>query len=359
MHTVESLPSKAAGADVFRYRIEFSDEQGELRHAVPLESAEFQRAVYATSFFGLRRGLFAVYDPQLDRASIQPIFPEGSDGTARTAGFRVTVRDVSGSEATLDFGIGYFSSRATALRSQWIRAQQQPPETNLLYQLSAYLDDGEPARRPVSGISLGPTSLQIPIREGERRDFGPAEAWDAPDLADLPVLIGQSLLEEAVEESQRAPDREIGGLLLGNVRRESTGDLFLEVTCYVSGDGTTPSSSGTHVTFTGETFAKAREMIALRRNGGMSETIVGWCHSHPFRFCVECPLPPPPECIAKILFYSAEDRHLMESTFPHPFMVGLLTAVEPKLERVLGHLPLRLFGWRAGEIQQRGFHVIQ
>lgn len=359
MHTVENLHHPTTETEVFRYRLEFSDEQGELRHAVPLDPAEFERAVYATSFHGLRQGLFNTYDPRLDRARIEPIFPEAGDSAARTAGFRVTARDASGGEAGLDFGIGYFSSRATAIRAQWIRNQQLPPETSLLYQLAAYLDDGQPARRAASGISLGPTSLQIPIREGDRRDLGPAADWDAPDSADLPVLIGQSLLEEAVEESRQTPDREIGGVLLGNLRREPTGTLFLEVTCYVSGAGTTPSSSGTHVTFTGETFAKAREMIALRRSGGVAETIVGWSHSHPFRFCAACPLPPPPECIAKILFYSAEDVHLMESTFPHPFMVGLLTAVEPKLESVLGHLPLRLFGWHAGEIQRRGFHVIQ
>jgi hypothetical protein len=40
-------------------------------------------------------------------------------------------------------------------------------------------------------------------------------------------------------------------------------------------------------------------------------------------------------------------------------MVGLLTAVEPKLERPLGHAPVRLYGWKNGEIVPRGFEVIE
>jgi hypothetical protein len=92
---------------------------------------------------------------------------------------------------------------------------------------------------------------------------------------------------------------------------------------------------------------------------GEGEIIVGWVHSHPFRFCAECPLPTPPECIRKVLFYSDDDEFLMELSFPRPFMVGLLTALEPRLEPVLDHLPVRLYGWRQGEITARGFHVTE
>ena len=42
-----------------------------------------------------------------------------------------------------------------------------------------------------------------------------------------------------------------------------------------------------------------------------------------------------------------------------PFMVALQTAIEPKLEQALGHLPVRLYGWRNGEIVPRGFEVIE
>jgi hypothetical protein len=65
----------------------------------------------------------------------------------------------------------------------------------------------------------------------------------------------------------------------------------------------------------------------------------------------------PAECQAKVLFYSTDDEFLMETTFARPFMVGLLCAVEPKLEKTLGHLPVKLFGWKDGRIAPRGFEV--
>ena len=109
------------------------------------------------------------------------------------------------------------------------------------------------------------------------------------------------------------------------------------------------------VTFTHATWARAREVAEWRGEG---ETFVGWVHSHPFRFCAECPVPAPPDCVRKVLFYSSDDEFLMELTFAQPFMIGLLTAVEPRLEPTLGHLPVRLYGWRNGIIQPRGFEVI-
>jgi hypothetical protein len=88
------------------------------------------------------------------------------------------------------------------------------------------------------------------------------------------------------------------------------------------------------------------------------EIICGHYHSHPFRVCSACLLPMPPECISKILFFSQDDVDLMTSTFAQPWMLGLLCAVEPRLDDVLGHLPVRLYGWRRGQLVARGFHVL-
>jgi hypothetical protein len=60
----------------------------------------------------------------------------------------------------------------------------------------------------------------------------------------------------------------------------------------------------------------------------------------------------------KVLFYSSDDEFLMELSFARPFMVGLLAAVEPRLETALGHAPVKLFGWNRGRIEARGFEVI-
>ena len=97
-------------------------------------------------------------------------------------------------------------------------------------------------------------------------------------------------------------------------------------------------------------------MLRLR---AADEFVCGWYHSHPFSLCAECPLPTPPECLTKVLSYSEDDVHLMETTFEQPYMVGLLATIDPRIETTLGHLPIKLFGWRDGEIQPRGFDVLE
>jgi hypothetical protein len=121
----------------------------------------------------------------------------------------------------------------------------------------------------------------------------------------------------------------------------------------VPSQGTTATEVS--VTFTHQTWARVREVVELRGEG---ELIVGWVHSHPFRLCADCPSPVPAECRDKVLFYSGDDEFLMDTAFARPFMVGLLTAVEPRLE-VAGRPPVKLFGWRDGVIVARGFEVIE
>jgi proteasome lid subunit RPN8/RPN11 len=223
------------------------------------------------------------------------------------------------------------------------------------FSLNAYLDGEAP--KPASGarFTVEDGSIDVPVRTGSRKAFGTTEIWDAPRADDFPVLIPRHVLEEAVDEARRAPERETGGVLLGHLRRDpETGEVFLEVTCQVPAEET--QATGTSITFTPATWARVREVIEFRGEG---EIFAGWVHSHPFRLCANCPLTPPPECVQKVLFYSSDDEFLMELSFAQPFMVGLLTAVEPKLEVALGHLPVRLFGWKNGVIRARGFEVIQ
>jgi hypothetical protein len=244
------------------------------------------------------------------------------------------------------------------MRAGIVRDRNWPTERPLYFTLGAYLDDNV---RPVasSNLELDSPSLTVPIRNGSLGVCGIREAWDQPQPTAMPVVVSRSLIEESCEEARRHPDREIGGLILGDVHRDpANGQVFVHLRCLASGEGTTESSKAS-VTFTADSFAKARGLIALRASQGMPpETIVGWMHSHPFRFCAECPLPTSPECIKKVLFYSDDDVQLMESTFYQPFMVGLLAGVEPKLEGALGHLPVRLFGWTSGEVKPRGFEVV-
>ena len=343
-----------AGTDAYRFRLEFLRGRSTRVHEVELTRPDFDRAIEATFFDALRRGRFSEYDPPLDRARVEPCFVEG-DATPRSAGFTVTLPTPDGGEHRCSFDLLFFKNVGRRVGVELMASQRLPEDVELHFQLGAYLDAAEKKTADGLAFELETAAPSIPIRPGSRKQFGATETWDRPLVEDFPVLLPRHVIEAAVDEARRAPEREVGGVLLGHLRRdEDRGDLFLEVTCLVPAEET--QATEISVTFTHETWARVREVIDWRGEG---EIFAGWVHSHPFRFCAECPLPVPAECVAKVMFYSGEDEFLMETSFARPFMVGLLTAVEPRLESVLGHAPVKLYGWKTGLIEPRGFEVIE
>src|SRR5262249_31319548 len=153
------------------------------------------------------------------------------------------------------------------------------------------------------GIVLEPEEAVVPIRPGSRRALGPAVAWDSPRPEDLPVFIPRGVLEDALQEARRTPDREGGGVLLGHLRRDADdGEVFLEVACQVPAEGT--EADATSVTFTADTWAHSRQVADLRGEG---EVFAGWVHSHPFSLPDPCPEPVPAEYVDEVLFFSRDD----------------------------------------------------
>jgi proteasome lid subunit RPN8/RPN11 len=339
-------------APTIRHRFQLELWNGRQRvHAVPLERTDFARAIEAAFFDALRRGVVERYDPHPETARLEPCFAL-EEGSPVATGFTVALPTPAG-EHCLRLPAEYFQTTSRRIGAELILQGKLPNNTLLHYRLTALADDAPETLRPGLTLELESEAPAIPIRPGSRRDFGATEAWDSPGVDDFPVLIPRQVVQEAVDEAARHPEREVGGVLLGHLRRDGErGELFLEVTCFVPAEETEATDQS--VTFTPATWARVREVIDWRGEG---EIFAGWVHSHPFRFCAECPLPVPAECVGKVLFYSSDDEFLMELSFARPFMVGLLAGVEPRLEGVLGHLPVRLYGWKDGLIQARGFEV--
>jgi proteasome lid subunit RPN8/RPN11 len=347
------MPRVEATAAAYQFRLELF-HGGRRVHEIRLAHADFARAAEAAFFDGLRRGLFDEYDSRPEDAVIVPCFFTPDGGSPRVEGFEAAVPTPDGGEHRLAVDRRFFHNLVRRTGAELILAGKVPQGAVLVYQATAY--PGESARPPSGGllIELEAETPEIPIRPSSRKALGPAQAWDAPRSDDFPVLLPRHVIDEAVDEAKRAPEREVGGVLLGHLRRDAeSGELYLEVTCLVPAEQT--HATELSVTFTGETWARVREVIAVRGEG---EIFVGWMHSHPMRFCAECPLPVRQECIDKVLFFSGDDEFLMELSFARPFMVGLLAAVEPRLEVALGHAPVKLFGWKNGKIEARGFEVI-
>jgi proteasome lid subunit RPN8/RPN11 len=319
---------------------------------IPLAEADFARAVETAFFIALRQGRFADYLVPRDGVRVEPLFGRKRSPSSAAVGFQVSMPTPDGGIHETHFSANFLRSHARRLVVDRVVGGELPPE-DVAFRLAAYQDDA-PAPASDTGMTLEPDDAPIPIRSVRRHDLGPVEAWDGPLADDFPVLIPRRVLHDALDQAREQPGQEVGGFLLGHLcRDEDSAELFMLVTCHIPAEGT--EATGTSVTFTADTWAQARAVLEWRDEG---EIFAGWAHSHPFRFCAECPDPPKPDCAGKVLFFSPEDHFLMELTFPQPFMVGLQTAVEPRLEKALGHLPVRLYGWRDGVIVPRGFEVI-
>ncbi len=347
------------GNETYAFRLELMDAQGAAIAQRSLVEADFSRAALAAYWKAFCSDRIGEYAPQLELARVEPRFLSQAAEPSRAEGFRVVIPAHVGEPFHCDFSIRYFAAEAARLRAQFAPPAADAAESPLYYTLHSLLDDRDAPPVDPEAVELGPAVTSVPLVSRSRADLGLIQPWDKPSTTDVPVFVGRSVIEEAYEQATQHPEREVGGLLLGNVCRDAAdGKLFVQVTCLVSGEGSTQSTATT-VTFTPASFESARSMIALRGQGRQEEIVIGWAHSHPFRLCQECPLPTPPECVDKILFFSTDDVQVMETTFYQPFMVGLLTGVDARLERALGHAPLRCFRWNDGEVSRAGFFVYE
>lgn len=340
---------------VFGYYLEYLDGEGQVLRSRRLTSADFAQAVQHVRFDATRLGLVDTFQLLGGQAKVEPLFPDEASSSPNASGFRITIELPDGSSHNCCFDTSYFGSTATRVRAELLRTDQIAADTALYYRFNAFLDEEEPAP-PANrlAISLEPVTDHVSLAPGCLRDFGPTQSWNEPQAGDLPVLIDRDILEEIVAEARADPAREIAGFLLGHLHRDTQSNTpFLVVSGMASAGGTTEASE-VSVTYSPASFRQAREIAALR---GLQERICGWYHSHPFKLCARCPTPAKPSCIDRILAYSIDDIHLMETTFDQPFMIGLLTAVEPRIEEALGRLPVKLYGWRNGQVQTRGFEV--
>ena len=345
-------------SETYRFQLEVADSQHTVLAQRELVKADFHRAASATYWNAVRSGLLGDYEPDLEQARVTPRFARLEGEPSRAEGFRVHIPICGRKPFVNDFSIRYFAAEAASLRAQFAPRGSDNSESVVHYTLQSFLDDQQRQADPAA-IELGPTTTLVPLINRSLADLGPLTEWDDPAASSMPILVARSVVDDICAEASRNPEREIGGLLLGAVCRDPRdGRIFAQVSGLASGEGTTESTATT-LTFSQDSFERARRMIALRAGGGTPEILIGWYHTHPFRLCQECPLPTPRECLDKIFFFSGDDVQVMSTTFYQPFMCGLLSGVDPRLEQALGHPPVRCFHWLDGEVVRGGFTVFE
>lgn len=314
---------------------------------------DWDPAIEWTRLAGLRtRGIWAPASAA-ERAIEALWHPELGEPFMR--GFRVTLADQAGTTWHEDFSIRYFAESARAAAAALVAKGALAAGDSYLYRALAYepdtaVDAGADAR--FATVDAPPP---LPIH-----DLPPAALVDASprhadaNTEDFEVYIPSAVLDEASALTAGAGDVETGGILIGHLGREApdTGasDICVAITALVPARHTV--GHATKLTFTSDTWTDVRRAVALR---GRGELVLGWFHSHPQQaWCREkgCSDEEQQRCTAAAGFLSTDDGALHRTMFPRAFTVALVMT-----HSVQGIRP-RLFGWRAGLLEARGYRVL-
>jgi proteasome lid subunit RPN8/RPN11 len=355
-----------------RYAIDYFKQDGSHLGPISIEP-DFQAAKDWAYFTGMRSGRLPPVTAAAE-GSVSPLWCKERGEpycrgvrvvTTAVGGERVaSVEGIAGTEepVSCEFPKTYFKQLAECGSWEWVEKGELEPAEPYTYYVCAYPIAAEFSEANVAGngaIESGAFHVDslpdlIPVTESDLESLrGRATAVSAQSEGDsandMPVFITQAVIDEACSLATRAGKSETGGVLVGQLHRDSSKpEIFIEVVAQIPAQFA--EASGTSFSFTPETWAAADAAIELR---GRDELIVGWWHSHP-RFCnPECPDERRRACLLASPFFSADDIHLHRVCFSQPYQVALLISDLPDT----GATPA-VFGWRTGMVSTRGYYAV-
>jgi proteasome lid subunit RPN8/RPN11 len=250
-----------------------------------------------------------------------------------------------------EFGLSAFADAGKAAKAQLVEEDVVEEGTCVPFAVLAHpsLDAASVPDRPrlrsrplAPDLSLSSASLAESL-DGARSLGEPATGDD------VRVLIPADVLAEYEQLCRAHEGQEVGGLLVGHIRRDvGSRDLFVHVTAQLPARHT--AASATRLTFTPDTWNDLRASLALR---GQGEIAVGWHHAHPVRrWCAKCPEERQRTCGLRGDFLSEDDRLLHRAIFPRAYGIALVVN-----DVAFAAPTFSLFGWRRGVLELRGFDV--
>jgi hypothetical protein len=275
-------------------------------------------------------------------------------GAPRLGGVRVRVA-VEGNGHPIEEAevpLGFFAERARSAAAALVKDGKLPAEGNVSWYAVAPRDQPVPAAPSPSRPKGRAVAPRLAI---ERRGLVEALAQTAamgeqhPD--DVPVLVPDAVLREVAALTLERAGQETGGVLIGHLRRDhASPELFLEVTAQIPARDAVGDEG--HLEFSPQVWSDVRAALELRRR---QELMVGWWHSHPVReWCKNCAEEKRATCALAEGFFSSADRRLHRIVFPRAYSVALVASDTGR-----GAPGMALFGWRAGQIERRGFHLMR
>ena len=332
----------------FDYVLEILDRDQQRLAQLPAR-INFEPAAEAATFGAQRKAHPSVHHPGR-RMTIEPI-PHATAGSPYCDGFRVRIQadGVEGFDHL--FAGSYFKSAALAGSAALVKKGVLKEADPFHYLIAAREKAAAPAAP--ARIAVHHVAKAVPFQEGRLGDLTDRSVAFGELLeVDAPVYIPQEVIEQANRLTERARDKETGGILVGHlVRDPGIPEIGIVVTAQIPARHAQGKS--TELTFTPNTWASVRDTLALRDHG---EIMVGWWHSHPGKYwqqttCAKCPPERRRVCPIARNFFSAHDENLHETIFPKAYNVALvITNTEEGLRQAL-------YGWREGIVQPRGFFI--
>ncbi len=196
-------------------------------------------------------------------------------------------------------------------------------------------------------FELEPLDTRLDIADVDTGQLHTINETSIDEFDDFTRYIANDVFVGIEKLARQTPDREIGGLLLGQLVRSScTGDLCLQVNDFIAVCG---NPSQTSFEFRPEDFVEVDRICALRHQ---TEMIVGWYHSHPF-FCARCPDERRELCPFRAPVFSAADRDVHKTLFPGSWAIGLLYSSFGASGE------FTVYGWRQALIRELGYQLVE
>lgn len=313
---------------------------------------DWDPAVECTRFYHARRGQVPLCAE--GTTSIQPLWDK-LEGEPYSRGFRVVYEAAGSNSVSSEFPSRYFRAAAAQVSDEFVKRGKLEAGETYLYQAVAHRKNG-------AGVANGPgLTLEaveqppgVPLSESNLEETqSRGRPLGVIDGDDVPIFISRRILDEVAALTAQAEHRETGGILIGHLRRDpGLPEIFAEVSAQIPAEHT--RSSATKLTFTAESWSAATAAVRLRRR---SEVFLGYWHSHPVKeWCASraCSLEKQKHCHLAKNFFSDDDRAVMRAAFPRAYSVGLVAN-----DTATDGVTFSLFGWRDGEIEPRGFYVLE
>ncbi|UCH83225.1 MAG: Mov34/MPN/PAD-1 family protein [Candidatus Latescibacterota bacterium] len=336
----------------YKYAIEMYRDDGTNLGQVPVEM-DPQPALEWTWLTGLRRNKLELSDGT-GSSAVLPVWHR-EVGEPYIEGFRVTILSDEDDGITEDFSTLYFKREADQARLNLIASKRLRKDETVRYVTLAFLNDAHamPAARPQFKTREAPPDIRI-----VESDFGSfvnrSQLEGEVTTEDIPIVIPRRILDETRELALASRDKETGGVLIGHLHRDRTvPEVFVEVTAQIKAAHAVADAA--RLTFTPDTWSAVQAAVDLRGEG---ETWVAWWHSHvPVGVsCKDCPEEKRAVCPLVNGFFSQDDRQLHRTVFFKAFASALTLSLKDEGDG--SEITHKLYGWRHGVIEPRGFYVL-